>query len=119
MSNGDLEQLDDDATPDEREAPSRVRKARAVKKTTPKQRTVKTAAARTPARGAAARGPVAKGTPAKSSRRTSAAPMRVQVGSSEMFVTRDVAEVLTAKDLKRLRAVFKRARKRAAKKKKA
>ena len=116
MPNGDPEHPADDGALDDIEAPSPARKVRAVKKTTPKQRTVKTAAARTPAKGAA-KSPVAKGTPARASKRTSTAPMRVQVGTSEMFVPREVAEALTDKDLKRLRAVFKRARKRATKKK--
>ena len=113
MPNGDPEQLAGDGALDDTEAPSPARKVRAVKKTTAKQRVVKTAAAKTPAKGAAPKSP---GKTARASKRASA-PVRVQVGTSEMFVPREVAEALTDKDLKRLRAVFKRARKRGTKKK--
>jgi hypothetical protein len=116
MSNGDADPLLEDDLSGETEGPSRVRKARAVKKATQK-RTAKTAVLRAPASGAA-RGPAvkstaAKRTPAKRSTRTTGGHSRVQLGSSEMFVSRDVADALTDKDLKRLRAVFKRVRKRA------
>lgn len=111
MSNGDADPLLEDDLSGETEGPSRVRKARAVKKATQK-RTARTAVLKAPASGAA-RGPAAKRTPAKQSTRTTGGHTRVQLGSSEMFVSRDVADALTDKDLKRLRSVFKRAHKRA------
>lgn len=126
MSNGDAERLPEDGAPGATEAPTGVRKARAVKKATTKKRTAKTAVAKAPAKnvvvkGTAAKSTVAKRTTTKRSKRTISGYRRVQVGHSEMFVSREVADALTDKDLNRLRAVFKRmlrrARKRAATKK--
>lgn len=121
MSNGDAERLPEDGAPGATEAPTGVRKARAVKKATTKKRTAKTAVAGTPARNVVAKSTVAKRATTKRSKRTISGYRRVQVGHSEMFVSREVADALTDKDLNRLRAVFKRmlrrARKRAATKK--
>ena len=81
---------------------------------------MRTAAARPPAGKAAAKGTAAKrssakGTTAKPSKRPTGGHTRVPLGSSEMFVAREVAGALTDKDLKRLRAIFKRTLKRARK----
>jgi hypothetical protein len=120
MSNGDAQRLPEDGAPGEMEAPIRARKTRAMKKKTTKKRTAKTAVAKTPAKNAVAKS-TAKSTTTKPSKRTTSGYTRVQVGNSEMFVSREMAGALTNKDLKRLRAVFKRvskrARKRAAKQK--
>lgn len=125
MSNGDADPLPDDGAPGASKAPTPVRKARAVKPT--KKRKAKASAEKTAANSAVAKG---KGTSAKSTgakgtgtksatakgaKRTTSAHVRLDVGSSEMFVSRDVADALTDKDLKRLRALFKRLRKRARK----
>jgi hypothetical protein len=120
MSNGDPEPLPDDDLSGETEAPTRVSKARAVKKKKTKKRTSKTAVAQAPAsdavgKGAAVKSTAGKGTPAKRPKRTSGGHTRVQLGSTEMFVSREMAEALTAKDLRRLKAIFKRARKHAQK----
>lgn len=114
MSNGDVEPRPDNGAPDQTEAPTPVSKAPAVKTAT-KKRTSKTAAARTTASKAAAKRPVVKRTTAKGSTRTTAANTRVRLGHSEMFVSREVAGALSDKDLKRLRAIFKRTLKRARK----
>jgi len=116
MSNGDAEPLPDDGAPGETKAPTPVRKARAVKTT--KKGSANAPVATTPAskavaKGTAAKRTVAKRTTAKRSKRTTSGHVRVKVGNSEMFVSREVADALTDKDLKRLRAVFKRLRKRA------
>jgi hypothetical protein len=110
MSNGDAERLLEGGAPVEAKALSRVRKMRAVKKKTTKKRAAETAAAKVPAKNAAA-----KKTTTQKSNRTTSGYVRVQVGSSDLFVSRETADALTNKDLKRLRAVFKRVRKRARK----
>lgn len=116
MSNGDADPLTDDGAPG---AKTSVRKARAVKPTK-KKRIAKARVAKTPASNAAAKGAASKGTEAERataqvSKRSTSAHVRVKVGNSEIFVSRDVAGALTDKDLKRLRSLFKRLRKRAKK----
>lgn len=106
MSNGDAEPLPDDGGPDRIETPAPGTKTR-PRKTATKKRPARTAAA--------GPSPFAKRASVKRSKRTISGYRRVLVGQSDMFVTREVADALTDKDLKRLRAVFKRARKRARK----
>ena len=126
MSNGDAEPLPEDGAQDQKEAPTVVSKARAVKVTTAtKKRTAKTAVAKAPASNAAAkstvakskaaRSPVVTSTTAKRSKGPTSGHTRVRLGNSEMLVSREVAGALTDKDLKRLRAIFKRTLKRARK----
>ncbi|MBK5296732.1 MAG: hypothetical protein JJE40_06195 [Vicinamibacteria bacterium] len=110
MSNGDAERPHEDDAPLEADAPTGLSKARAVKTKTTKKRTAKTAVAKTPASKA-----VAKTTTAKRSTRTISGYRRVRLGHGDMFVAREVADALIDKDLKRLRAIFKRTLKRARK----
>jgi cytochrome c553 len=119
MSNGDAEPLPEDAVPGASKTHSPVKKARGVKPTK-KKRNAKAPVAKTPvsdtiAKGTAVESTGAPRTTAKRSKGTTSAHVRVKVGSSEMLVSRDVADALTDKDLKRLRALFKRLRKRAKK----
>jgi hypothetical protein len=110
MSNGDAERLPEDGAAGAPESPTLVPKARAVKATATKKRTAKTVVAKAPATNA-----VAKRTTARRPNRKTSGHIRVQLGKSEMFVSREVAGALSNKDLKRLRAVFKRTLKRARK----
>ena len=113
MSNGDAERRPEDDVPLEAAAPARVTKTRAAKKKTTK-RTATTAVAKAPASNAVAKG-TRRSTPGTRSKRMTSGYTRVQLGDSEMFVSRELAGALTKKDLKRLQAVFKRTRKRARK----
>ena len=113
MSNGDDERLAEDDGTGEAETPTRGRKTRANKKKA-RKRTAKTAVPKTSAASAVVKGTAVKGG-TKRSKRASSGQTRVQLGNSEMFVSGEMANALTNKDLKRLRAVFKRVRKRARK----
>jgi cell division septation protein DedD len=124
MSNGEGERLPEDTTDDTIDAvdaPAVKTKGRAVKTKTKKSKK----AAKKHAEKAAALKPTAKSSPAKSpaskvatskrSERTTSGYVRVVIGNSDMFVSSDTAAALKNKDLKRLRAVFKRLSKRAQK----
>jgi hypothetical protein len=122
MSNGDGERLPDDATDDTTDAvdaPAGKTKARAVKKKkakkTAKKHAEKAAAPKPTAKSAPAKSPAAKVATSKRSERTTSGYVRVVIGNSDMFVSSDTAAALKNKDLKRLRAVFKRLSKRAQK----
>jgi hypothetical protein len=109
---------------DELDAPAaRARTARrkrpAAKRRAPvvtKKAEPKVSAAKTPMPSKkAAKGKAGKKKPAKAAV-PPAGLTRVQVGGHVVWVTRELARVLTAKDRKKLRAVLKRAEKREAKK---
>jgi hypothetical protein len=124
MSNGEAERLPEDATDDTTDAvdaPAVKTKARAVKKKTKKtklaakKRAEKAAAPKPTAKSAAVKSPAPKIATSKRSERTTSGYVRVVIGNSDMFVSSDTAAALKNKDLKRLRAVFKRLSRRAQK----
>ncbi len=124
MSNGEGERLPEDATDDTTDAvdaPAGKTKARAVKKKTKKakkaakKRTEKAAAPKPTAKSAPVKKPAPTLATNKRSERTTGGYVRVVIGNSDMFVSSETAAALKNKDLKRLRAVFKRLRKRAQK----
>jgi hypothetical protein len=104
----DVEETEPAEAPRARKA---ARKKRAAKKSAPKARkAAKAAPAAAPAKKIAKK-PVAKKAASKASR-SPAGLTRVKAGSQSLWTTADLAKALSAKDRKKLKAIFKRAAKR-------